>query len=197
MSIPIRSSFIGEGTLLVQCAQVALAQGHVIAGVISSEPEVVRWCDEHGIAHVPARPDRVAFLSREPFDYLFSIINHAVCADAVLRLPQRGAINFHDSLLPRYAGFNVTSWALLNGESTHGVTWHEMSATVDAGTILKQRSFEVAGDDTAFTLAAKCYDAGIASFGELLAELGSGTAQRVAQDPLQRSYYTRQRRPRD
>ncbi|HKX39510.1 MAG TPA: formyltransferase family protein, partial [Burkholderiaceae bacterium] len=195
-TIPLRSCcLIGEGTLLVQCAEVALSQGFAIRGVVSSAPEVVRWCDAHGVARIAASQDQPAFLGREPFDYLFSIINHAVCAPEVLALPRQAAINFHDSLLPRYAGFNVTSWALLAGETSHGVTWHEMSERVDAGRILKQREFAIAADDTAFTLAAKCYDAAIESFAELLHELLAGTSVPQAQDNAQRSYYTRQRRP--
>ena len=43
------------------------------------------------------------------------------------------AVNFHDGPLPRYAGLNVTSWAILGRETTHGVTWHEMTARPDAG----------------------------------------------------------------
>ncbi|HEY9064560.1 MAG TPA: MupA/Atu3671 family FMN-dependent luciferase-like monooxygenase, partial [Burkholderiaceae bacterium] len=187
--------FIGEGTLLVQCAEAAIAQGHAVRGVVSSAPAVVRWCDARGIPHIAASQDQVAFLGREPFDYLFSIINHAVCAPEVLALPRRAAINFHDSLLPRYAGFNVTSWAILSGEASHGVTWHEMSERVDAGRILKQREFAIAADDTAFTLAAKCYDAGAGSFAELLRELAEGTSAPRAQDSAQRSYFARQRRP--
>ena len=49
------------------------------------------------------------------------------------------AINFHDGPLPGYAGLNVTTWALLAGEREHAVTWHLMTADVDAGEIVATR----------------------------------------------------------
>lgn len=132
MANTISCYLLGEGTLLIQCAEVLLGGGHAIHGVISSEPAVVRWASGKGIPRIAASEDQVAFLGRQPFDYLFSIINHSITAGEVLRLPRRGAINFHDAPLPRYAGFNATSWAILAGEAAHGVTWHEMSEHVDA-----------------------------------------------------------------
>ena len=42
----------------------------------------------------------------------------------VLAKARLGGINFHDGPLPRYAGLYVTAWALMNRETSHGVTWH-------------------------------------------------------------------------
>jgi natural product biosynthesis luciferase-like monooxygenase protein len=195
MANTISCYLLGEGTLLVQCAEVLLSKGHAVLGVISSEPAVVRWASSKGIARIAASDNQVGFLGRQPFDYLFSIINHSVTANEVLRQPRRAAINFHDAPLPRYAGFNATSWAILDGEATHGVTWHEMTEHVDGGRILKQRAVEIAWDDTAFTLSAKCYEAAIQSFVELCDELATDTSKPYAQDPAQRTYFTRQQRP--
>ena len=66
-----------------------------------------------------------------------------ICPPATLIASARQlAINFHDALLPRYAGLNAPAWALLAGESTHGVTWHEMTPQVDAGRIVRQGPLE-------------------------------------------------------
>ena len=195
MANTISCYLLGEGTLLIQCAEVLLGGGHAIHGVISSEPAVVRWASGKGIPRIAASEDQIAFLGRRPFDYLFSIINHSITAGEVLRLPRRAAINFHDAPLPRYAGFNATSWAILAGEAAHGVTWHEMSEHVDGGRLLKQRAVEIAPDDTAFTLSAKCYEAAIQSFVELVSELATDSVTPRDQDPTQRTYFTRQQRP--
>jgi methionyl-tRNA formyltransferase len=63
--------------------------------------------------------------------------------------PDVCAINFHNSPQPEYAGFNATAWAILEQRARHAVTWHEMTAEVDAGRIFAQPSFEIADDDTA------------------------------------------------
>ena len=64
-------------------------------------------------------------------------------------------INFHDGPLPRYAGLHVTSWALLNQEREHGVSWHVMEVGVDTGDVLAESRFQLSDDDTAFTVNAK------------------------------------------
>jgi natural product biosynthesis luciferase-like monooxygenase protein len=195
MASTISCHLIGEGTLLVQCAEALLRAGHAVFGIVSSEPGVVRWASGEGIPRIAASGDQASFLGRRPFDYLFSVINHAVTAVEILRLPRRAAINYHDALLPRYAGFNATSWAILGGEAVHGVTWHEMTERVDAGRIWKQRAVEIAPDDTAFTLGVRCSEAAVAAFVELISELAAGTASPLEQVVSERTYFTRRERP--
>src|SRR5947209_6276597 len=130
------SSFIiGEGTLPIQCADLLLAGGHEVYGVISGDAAVRRWAQERRIPHIEPRDDLCAFMGQRPFDYLFSVVNGAILSHDVLALPCQGAINYHDAPLPRYAGSHATSWALMGRERTHGVTWHVMAGRVDAGDI--------------------------------------------------------------
>src|SRR5258708_3701982 len=110
-----------EGTLPAQCAEILLGGGHDLCGIVSAEASVRRWAEERGVAYFePTGPLRDV-LSRRSFDYLFSINNYLILREDVLSLPRRLAINYHDSLLPRYAGMYATSWALMNREATHGV----------------------------------------------------------------------------
>jgi methionyl-tRNA formyltransferase len=111
----------------------------------------------------------------------------------VLKLPRKAAINYHDSLLPKYAGTHATSWALMNGETVHGITWHLMTRIVDAGDILKQESFGIAEDETAITLNMKCYEAAINSFSQLVSELESGGIIARKQDLDERTFFSRYR----
>ena len=93
------------------------------------------WVARRGIPLLEAARDLPSTegTAGEPFDYLFSVVNMGLLAPEVLALPRRMAINYHDGPLPRYAGAHATSWAILRGERAHGVTWHEMTALVDAG----------------------------------------------------------------
>ena len=174
MNNQISCFIIGTESHLIQCAEILLQRGHQICGIISSEKLIKNWAKENGILRVEPGPDVASVLSRQSFDYLFSITNFSIIPNEILALPRKGAINFHDGPLPRYAGLHATSWAVINQEKTHGVTWHIMSAEVDKGDILKQRSVDIVEDDTAFTLDAKCYEASINSFAELVDELVSG-----------------------
>ncbi len=186
---------IGADTLLIQCGGILLQRGHQIYGVISSEPTITHWAREQGIDTVRPGPDLAERLSGYSFDYLFSIANLSIISKEVLALPRKGAINFHDGPLPRYAGLHVTSWALMNQEKTHGITWHIMSDGVDEGDILKQRTVSIAKDETAYTLNAKCYEAGMDSFSELVDELAAGRVSRQKQNLAEQTYFSKYKRP--
>ena len=167
--------FVGEGTLLVQCAEEFRRAGGEITGILSHEPRVRAWAEAEKLPLFDAPDDET--LNGLAFDYLFSIVNLTIFPQHLPVQPAKFAINFFDGPLPRYCGINVTSWALMNGETEHAVTWHEMKDTPDAGRILKSRTVPVAADETSMSLNAKCYEAGLASFTELVQELKNNTVQ--------------------
>ncbi len=186
---------IGNQTRLAQCGDVLLGKGHRILGVLSSDPMVRSWCQEKGLKYYRQDGNVIGALSQQPFDYLFSIDNFALLPREVLSIPMRLAINFHDGPLPRYAGSNSTNWALMAGERTHGVSWHVMTDKADAGDVLKQKLFPVAGDETAYTLNAKCLDASIRTFSELIDDLEKGTIDRRPQELAERTFCPLWKRP--
>ncbi len=163
-----RAAFIGSSKLLVECARHWLQEGGAIHSVISDCPTVSAWCAQNGVDLLPPSHDQVGWLARAPFEYLFSIVNHAITPAAVLALPLKLAINYHDSPLPRYAGFNATSWAIMDGQAAHAVTWHAMTADVDGGAILLQHPIDIRDDDTAFSLSVRCADAARQTFDDLV-----------------------------
>jgi len=187
---------IGEGILPIQCAAILLDRVHSIYGMISSDVAAHDWARERKIPHIdPKDQNIVTLLSQHPFDYLFSIVNMAILPPEILAFPRCGAINFHDAPLPRYAGSYATSWAILHGESVHGVTWHAMTELVDAGDMFMQVLFEIAEKETAFTLNTKCYDAATSSFAELIDDLASNRVIAKKQDLNERTFFARDQKP--
>jgi len=166
--------FVGGASLLIRCAEAYRQAGHTVQAVVSDNPQILRWAREQGIRAMPLGEPSTFELDGLDFDYLFSVANLRVLPAALIASARQLAINFHDALLPRYAGLNAPAWALLAGETTHGVTWHEMTAKVDAGRILRQTGFSIAADETALSLNTKCYEAGLASFLALLEDLNHG-----------------------
>ena len=63
-----------------------------------------------------------------------------------LAVPRHGVVNGHPSLLPRYRGPNPVAWAIRNGETEIGFTFHRMDADLDTGPILAQAAFPL-GDE--------------------------------------------------
>ncbi len=192
---PLRACLIGEGGLLAECADILLAWQINIAAIVSTDPKVVEWSKEQGIACVATLESLPLGIRLQDCDYLFSIINPRILPETVLRAPRHLAVNYHDGPLPRYGGVHATSWAILNGEPEHGVTWHVMTSGVDAGDILKQRCFPVDQAETALSLNLKCYREALVAFRELVSELLAGTVQRLPQNPQARTYYGLTKKP--
>ncbi len=192
---PWRCVLVGSESLLIQCAQILAQQGHQVVAVVSTRPEIKRFAAEHGMRVLRDVEGLLAATDLQPFDVLFSITNLTVLPPAVLALPQRHAINFHDGPLPHYAGLNTPVWAMLNGARQHGITWHLMTDGVDCGDVLAQRLFDIADDETALTLNTKCFEAGIDSFGDMVAGLATGALQPQPQGAGERRYFGRKDRP--
>ncbi len=167
---------IGNETLTTECGSALLARGHRIAAVVTHAPEVQAWANARGLTVEAFGPDLASRLPQA--DWLLSIANLTVLPAAVLALAAKGAVNFHDGPLPAHAGLNAPVWAILAGEAEHAITWHMIEGGVDQGRILETRSFPIAADETALTLNTRCFEAGLDSFPDLLAQLETGLTPR-------------------
>ena len=74
---------------------------------------------------------------------------------ALLAIPERGCLNVHASLLPRWRGAAPIQRALLAGDAQTGITIMQMDAGLDTGAILLQERLPIAAEDTAGTLHDK------------------------------------------
>ncbi len=186
---------IGEGSLVVQCSQALLDRDFDILGIVSSERAVLDWATAQGLRTAPPSGDLTEWMGESEFDYLFSIVNLRMLPAEMIERPRVMGINFHDGPLPKYAGINAPSWALLEGAKEYGVTWHEMTAEADRGRVLEQSRFEIGANESAFSLNARCFNEGMESFSKLADKLVDGTLQPAEQDFSQRSYFGKHRRP--
>ncbi len=186
---------MGEGTLPIRCGELLLQRGFSIRCVVTRDIPLSCWARAHKIPVLLSGRDLATRPLQDPFDYLFSIFNVHVLPESVLELPKIMAINYHDALLPRYAGLHATSWALLNRESFHGVTWHQMKGKVDEGNILIQRRVEILPEDTALSLNLKCFDAAFESLGKLMDSLEGRAVTTTRQDLSKRTYFPKEYRP--
>jgi len=61
----------------------------------------------------------------------------------------RELFNIHFSALPKYRGVYTSTWPILNGDTTSGVTLHRIDRGIDSGPIIDQLLFEIDSNDTA------------------------------------------------
>lgn len=60
-----------------------------------------------------------------------------------LAVPPLGWLNGHPSLLPRHRGPVPMAWAIRNGDTEVGITFHRMDTELDTGPILAQSSMAI------------------------------------------------------
>lgn len=80
-------------------------------------------------------------------------------------------INWHNALLPRHKGRNAEAWSIYEGDPQTGITWHRLTAAVDAGDIILQRTIEIDSRITALELFKEQCEMGALTFKEIIEPL--------------------------
>jgi methionyl-tRNA formyltransferase len=96
-------------------------------------------------------PEFLAAL-RELAPDLGIVIAFRMLPEVVWSLPRLGTFNLHASLLPHYRGAAPINWAIINGETTTGLTTFMLNAEIDKGDIIGRVEMPIAPDDNAGTL---------------------------------------------
>lgn len=121
-------------------------------------------------------------------DIAFAIGWRYLINEKAYRIPPRGTLILHDSLLPRYRGFAPMNWAIINGEKETGVTLFYIAEQVDCGPIVDQLKIDISLRDTAKTVDEKI----IRLYEEIIIKnlpaLATGTAKSTPQDESLASY---------
>jgi methionyl-tRNA formyltransferase len=139
-------------------------------------------------------PEAIERVEKAKPDWIFSINNFRIIKETLLAIPSKGTVNFHNGPLPYYRGVHIPSWAIINGETEHGVSWHYVNAGIDTGDLVGQRRFEVGPEDTAASLMIRCIREGIRLFKEIFEPLIQGELPGNPQ-PEAGSYFSLQDRP--
>lgn len=139
---------------------------HFVAGLVMEGPQDLDLV-------YPAGRDRIAEVLRwyEPDVLLCTAFPWRIPAEA-LAVPTLACVNGHPSLLPRYRGPMPMAWAIRNGETEIGMTYHLMDEQFDTGNILAQKAVPLDDDESSETLWPK--------LGEAAAELIPIAFERLA-----------------
>ncbi len=156
-AVPTLKALIGSGediALVVTQTDKVKGRGHKL-----TPPAVKVFALEAGLKVAqPSKPAEQSFLGEltatKP-EFIVVVAYGRILPKALLELPERGCINVHASLLPKYRGAAPIAWAIIRGEDRTGVTTMLMDEGLDTGDILLQRETPITGDDTGATLGAR------------------------------------------
>lgn len=104
-------------------------------------------------------------LSSLESDLVVVIAYGQILNEGTLKIPEKGFVNVHFSLLPKYRGAVPVQMAILKGETETGITIQKMVKELDSGPIIFQQKVEILRDETS---------------GELLERLSKVSAEKIA-----------------
>lgn len=163
----VKIVFFGTPDFAVHTLRAICDAGHHVAAVVTApdrpagrglkmaEPAVKTFAVERGLPILQPQSLRDASLLeqlRELKPDIFVVVAFRMMPQCLWSLPRLGSFNLHASLLPQYRGAAPINWAVINGETTTGVTTFMLNERIDEGRMLLQRRCDITDSDTAETL---------------------------------------------
>jgi methionyl-tRNA formyltransferase len=110
------------------------------------------------------------------------VVAFRMLPEVVWNMPPLGTYNLHGSLLPKYRGAAPINHAIINGETTTGVTSFKLKHEIDTGDILIQRSLDIQDQDNAGALHDKMMILGAEVILDTVKMLEAGNVQFITQN---------------
>jgi methionyl-tRNA formyltransferase len=104
-------------------------------------------------------PDFLAELKTLDAD-LQVVVAFRMLPELVWRMPNKGTINLHASLLPQYRGAAPINWAIINGEKESGLTTFFLKNEIDTGDVLFKEKVTISNSMTAGDLHDELMEVG-------------------------------------
>lgn len=157
---------IGNGRTADHCIRVLYQYRKDAVYLIVEEENVTysqKFCERNGITYLCIKRGeyREFFLSITERTLIVSAHNNYVFPREVVEKENLRIINMHIAPLPLYRGMNAPTWEIFEGENYGGVTWHEVTAGIDDGGIICQRTFQIEEKDTAMKVLLKSFELGV------------------------------------
>ncbi len=118
-------------------------------GSVLQAPPVKQYALDHDIPVLqPVKMKDEAFLSelRSYEANLQVVVAFRMLPEVVWAMPSLGTFNVHAALLPQYRGAAPINWAVIEGETTTGVTTFFLDHDIDTGRIILQEPFAIPDD---------------------------------------------------
>lgn len=195
----MRILFMGTPEIAAASLQALLSAGHEVCGVFTREdkpvgrkqlltaPPVKQLAQRLGIPVFQPRTLRTgeaaAQIGALAPELIVVVAYGRILPPEILKIPPKGCINLHVSLLPKYRGAAPVQWAVINGEAETGVSIMYLNEGLDTGDLLKVAPVAIGPEETSGELFTRITALGAKTLVEAVAEIAEGRAVRTPQDP--------------
>lgn len=142
----------------------------------------------HKLNHIND-PDVAAILRQYEIDWLFIIGWSQIASSDLIKVPGKGIIGAHPTLLPIGRGRAAIPWAIIKGLDKTGVTFFKMDEGVDTGPILDQYEIPLSFNETATALYSKVNEAHVKLIRQIWPKLLADSIKGQIQDEREASYW--------
>ncbi len=200
----LRVVFMGTPDFAVPCLDVLVKEGYQVAAVIT-QPDRPKGRGQK-LTYSPVKEaalgynlpvlqptniktdkiyDDIAALNP---DIIIVVAFGQLLPKKLLDLPPYGCINVHASLLPKYRGSAPIHWAVINGETTSGITTMYMDVGMDTGDMILKAEVPILPSDTTGSLHDKLKDLGEVVLSDTLKQIADKRAPRESQKETEATY---------
>jgi methionyl-tRNA formyltransferase len=190
----MRIIFMGTPLAAVPTLERLLADGHDVCAVWTQPDKpsgrgnklhgspIKEFALERGLTvFQPAKiktPETLELFRSREADVIVVVAYGRILPPTFLESFEKGAINVHFSLLPKYRGAAPVNWAIVMGETKTGVTTMQMDPGLDTGDILLMRETEIGEDETTIQLMGRLSLIGADLLSDTLTRLDELTPQK-------------------
>jgi len=191
--------YFGSGQIGVPSLQaISNSPSHQLVGIFTQPARqagrnpkpaptpVAVWAMENKVPCTEAEninsPDMIQTVTDCNADLLVVVAFGQKIGNEVIALFEKGAINVHTSLLPKYRGAAPVNWAVINNETETGISIITLAEKMDAGSVLAQAKIPIAPDDTAQTVSDDLAQLAPKVLLEAIAEIDADSAVYKDQD---------------
>ncbi|MEO0106096.1 MAG: methionyl-tRNA formyltransferase [candidate division WOR-3 bacterium] len=155
-------------------------------------PELGKWATQNEIRlFTPENPNDASFIQTlsllHPDIFVLAAYGFILSGE-LLRVPKKGGINIHPSLLPKYRGAAPIQRAIMAGEKKTGITIFFMDEKIDHGRIIMQKEVEINSDDTYGSLSQRLSLVGADMVTEALRVIEKNDFNLIEQNDAEMSY---------
>lgn len=116
---------------------------------------------------------------------VFVVVAFRMLPVEVFTIPPKGTFNIHGSLLPQYRGAAPIHWAVINGETTTGVTSFFLNQEIDKGDIINSKQLEIGFQENTGDIYQKLKQLGAELAVETLNQIETDAVMPLAQSNLE------------
>jgi methionyl-tRNA formyltransferase len=157
--------YLGSGEFGIECLDALSISEHDLLYIVTQPPNpagrgrkpqptpVACWADAYSIPFIEVDNVNTSEVIEKIAGYepelIVVIAFGQKIGNELINLPPKGSINVHASLLPKYRGAAPINWAIINGETSTGISIITLAEKMDAGQIVAQEKTDIKADETA------------------------------------------------